>query len=97
MHSLTRAALAMALVLPLASCYTMTHQVGDGGTGQSETSKRQWFILWGLVGLNDVDSHELAAGATDYTIQTEQSAIDVLINLFTAAVTVYSREITVTK
>jgi len=39
----------------------------------------------------------MAAGTTDYTIKTEQSALDVVINIFTSWVTVYSRTVTVTK
>jgi hypothetical protein len=95
--TLTSLALLGALTLPMASCYTMTHQVGDGGSGAATSSERQWYILWGLVPLNSVDSHEMAGGASDYTVTTEQSALDVLINIFTAWITVYSREITVSK
>ncbi len=47
--------------------------------------------------INDVDSAELADGAADYTIETEQSALDVIINIFTSIVSVYSRTVTVTK
>jgi hypothetical protein len=90
-------ALTAALSLPMTSCYTMSHQVGNGGTTASETSERQWFILFGLVPINTVDSHAMAGGATDYTVTTEQSVIDVIINIFTSWITVYSREITVTK
>jgi hypothetical protein len=95
--TLASLALLGALTLPMSSCYTMSHQVGSGGTGASESSERQWFILFGLVPINHVDSHEMAGGASDYTVTTEQSALDVLINIFTAWISVYSREITVSK
>ena len=39
----------------------------------------------------------MAGGATDYTVTTEQSFLDVVINIFTGLVTIYSREITVDK
>ena len=90
-------ALTAALSLPMTSCYTMSHEVGNGGTTASETSERQWFVLWGLVPINSVDSQAMAGGATNYTVTTEQSFLDVVINIFTGWVTVYSREITVTK
>jgi len=95
--TLASLALLGALTLPMTSCYTMSHQVGDGGTSASSTSERQWFLLWGLVPVNKVDSHEMAAGASDYTVTTSQSGLDVLINLFTAWITLYSREVTVTR
>jgi hypothetical protein len=95
--TLRNIALASALALPMTSCYTFHHQVGDGGTGASEETERQWFILWGLVELNSVDSQEMAGGATDYTATTEWTPLDILINIFTGYITVYSRTYTVTK
>jgi predicted small secreted protein len=90
-------ALTAALSLPMTSCYTMSHKVGNGGTAASETSERQWFVLFGLIPINEVDSHAMADGATNYTVTTEQSVLDVVINIFTSWITVYSREVTVTK
>jgi hypothetical protein len=37
----------------------------------------------------------MVRGADDYTIHTKQSAIDVVLNIFTSLVTVYSRTVTV--
>ncbi len=90
-------ALLGALTLPMTSCYTFHHEVGDGGTGASEETERQWFILFGLVELNKVDSQAMAGGATDYTASTEWTPLDILINIFTGYITVYSRTYTVTK
>jgi hypothetical protein len=39
----------------------------------------------------------MAGSAKNYTIKTEQSVLDVVINLFTSIVTVNSRTVTVTK
>jgi len=39
----------------------------------------------------------MSGGATDYTIKTEFSVVDVVIGLFTGYVTVYPRTVTVTK
>jgi len=89
--------LVLCTLLPLAGCFTMTHQVGTGGTHTSDQDERQWWILWGLVPLNDVDSRAMAGGATDYTVKTEWSPIDVILNIFTSFVTVYSQTVTVTK
>ena len=90
-------ALCLALVAPLSSCYTMTHQVGAGAQSDSEESERQWYILWGLIPLNTVDSQEMADGATDYTVETEHSFVDILISLVTTWVTIVPFTVTVTK
>jgi hypothetical protein len=95
--TLTSLALVGALTLPMTSCFTMTHKVGDGGAGQSEVAERQWYILFGLVELNHVRSKELAGDAASYTVTTEWTALDVIINLFTGFVTITSREVSVSK
>ncbi len=87
-------ALLLFAMFVASGCSTHLHVVGDG----SETvEQRQWYVLWGLVPINDVDSAEMADGAADYTIETEKSALDVIINIFTGVVSVYSRTVTVTK
>ena len=88
-------ALALVLGLTLSSCYTFKHQVGTGGTGGASVEERQWWILWGLVPLNDVDSHRMASTATNYTVTTEFTPLDVLISLFTSLVTVYVQTVEV--
>ncbi|MFB3133649.1 MAG: Bor/Iss family lipoprotein [Rhodothermales bacterium] len=90
-------ALLLFVMLVTSGCSAHTHIIGDGGDGSETVEKRQWYVLWGLVPINDVDSAEMADGATDYTIETEQSALDVIINIFTSFVSVYSRTVTVTK
>ena len=81
-------ALALALVLPTTGCYTMTHQVGSGGTHTSVDSERQWYALWGLVPFHKVDSQKLAHGASDYTVKTEQNFLDIVIGFFTGFVSI---------
>jgi len=88
----------LLFVLVVASgCAAHTHIVGNGGSGNEVVEQRQWYVLWGLVPINEVDSADMADGASNYTIETEQSALDVVINIFTSIVTVYSRTVTVTK
>ena len=89
--------LLLVAMVVASGCAAHTHVIGDGGDGSETVEKRQWYVLWGLVPINDVDSAELADGAADYTIETEQSALDVIINIFTGVVSVYSRTVTVTK
>lgn len=80
-----------------AGCFTMNHVVGDGAKSNTEVSAKQWYILWGLVPLNKVDSKEMAGGATDYNIKTQAAFVDVVIGFFTSIVTVYPMSVTVTK
>ena len=88
---------ALTLTLFASGCYTLVHDVGKGAQSDASAEERQWYALWGLVPLGKVESHDIAGGATDYTVKTEQNVIDVLMNLFTAWVTIYSRTVTVTR
>jgi hypothetical protein len=87
----------LAFCLLLVGCFTIQHQIGKGAQSGVSVEKKQWFILWGLVPLNTVNTSEMAAGATDYTIKTEFTVVDVVIGIFTTYVTVYPRTVTVTK
>jgi hypothetical protein len=87
----------LALAAALSSCYALEHRVGNGAQGGSDTSKRQWYILWGLVPLNEVDSQEMAGSASSYDVKSEINVIDVLLNIVTGFVTIYSQTVTVTK
>lgn len=95
-HSLYTLMIA-AILFVGSGCSAHTHVVGNGAQTGATEEARQWYILWGLVPINDVDTSDMAAGAEDYTIETEQSALDVIINIFTGIITVYSRTVTVTK
>lgn len=86
-----------ALMAVMTGCSMHTHVVGDGAQRGIVEQERQWYVLWGLVPINDVDTKAMSGGEEDYTIKTEQSALDVVINIFTSWVTVYSRTVTVTK
>jgi type III secretory pathway lipoprotein EscJ len=85
------------IICLLAGCAAHIHKVGQGAQGAQKTEARQWYVLWGLVLINEVDTQKMAEGAADYTIKTEQSALDVIINIFTTYVSVVSRTVTVTK
>ena len=88
---------ALALALPLIACFSMTHTVGSGGTGGSQVSHRTWYVLWGLIPLNEKDSKDLAGGATDYTVHAERNAVDIILNFFTVWLSFASRSETVTR
>ncbi len=96
-RNIRTALLALISAALLTACAVHTHQVGDGAQSGVEMKQKQWYILWGLVPLNEVDSAVLAEGADDYTIRTAKEVDDVLINIFTGYVTIHSRTVTVTK
>lgn len=85
----------VAVMLLTAGCMTHKHVIGAGAKTGAVEQERAWYILWGLVPLNAVDTKLMAKGATDYEIKTEQSVLDVIINIFTGIVTVYSRTVEV--
>ncbi|MCF7824931.1 MAG: Bor family protein [Candidatus Marinimicrobia bacterium] len=79
----------------LMSCSTHVHTIGKGPqTGKTETAK-QWYILFGLVPLTDVDTAAMAGGAADYEIMTQQAPIDIVISMVLGLTTISSRSVTV--
>lgn len=78
-----------------SSCYTIEHTVGQGPQAFNVETQRQWFILWGLVPLNEVDTKLMAQGKSDYAIKTEWTPVDVIIGLFTGIVTIRPRTVEV--
>jgi len=97
MKNLFKAGIVMLILISLMGCQTHIHQVGNGAqTGMLE-QQRQWYVLWGLVPINNVDTNLMAGDAQDYTITTQGTFLDVVINIFTSMITVYSRTVTVEK
>ncbi len=86
-----------AMMLVMIGCATHLHIVGDGAQTGQKLEARQWYALWGLVPISTVDTNMMSGGAQDYTIKTQQSFLDIVINIFTGLVTIYSRTVTVTK
>ena len=97
LFSMIMVAVMLFVMVAASGCMAHTHVVGSGGSGDEFVEKRQWYVLWGLVPINEVDTVEMADGASNYTIDTERSALDIIINIFTGLVTVHSRTVTVTK
>jgi len=84
-------------LLIVVGCSTHIHTVGNGPQKYETIEARQWYILFGLVPLNTVDTKTMAGSATDYEIKTEQSPLDILMNIFTGQISIHSRTVTVTK
>ena len=84
----------------LIGCSTHIHTVGTGPeTGLTKVA-RQYYLLYGLIPLNSVNTDEMAGSVANYEIQTQVGPMDALINTaswVTIAGVVSSRTITVTK
>ena len=91
------AALLILGVLVIIGCTTHVHTVGNGPQGNTVTEARQWYILYGYVPLNMVDTKAMAGGATDYEIQTEYTMTDIIIDIFAGVTSIHSRTVTVRK
>lgn len=91
------AALLLAAMFFTVGCMGHTHVIGEGGKSGVTESAKQWYILWGLVPLNDANTSQMAGGAKDYTVKTEISFIDFVISMVTGMITVVPRSVTVTK
>jgi len=89
-------ALGLLALLVLASgCMAHFHVIGDGAKSGTVEQSRQWYVLWGLVPINSVDTKAMSMGAKDYEIKTQMTPLDFIINCFTGVVTVYSRTVEV--
>ncbi len=92
------AALLVALsLLWLIGCAGHVHTIGSGPAGHTQIEARQWYVIWGLIPINDVDSTQMVGDAADYKIKTEMNALDVIISWIGSFVTVMCRTVTVTK
>ena len=89
--------LVIVAVAFLVGCQTHRHVIGDGAQEWRSMSERQWYAVWGLIPINEVDTQELAEGITDYEIKTETTFLDGLMNIVTGLVTISSRTVTITK
>ncbi len=88
----------LCFMLPVGimlNCATHIHTIGKGPAEGIRTEIRQWYVLWGLVPINRVDTRKMAENAKDYQIKTQASLVDVIINAFTTNVSVTSRTVTV--
>ena len=84
----------------LIGCSTHIHTVGTGPQTGVKNTARQYYLLYGLIPLNSIDTDEMAGSAANYEIQTQVGPMDAVINIASAvaiAGVVSSRTVTVTK
>jgi PBP1b-binding outer membrane lipoprotein LpoB len=97
MKNMIKVVTILLLALFFVGCTTHIHKVGSGPQAFDSEELRQWYILWGLVPINDVDTKEMAGDAKNYEIKTEVTPIDFLIGIPASTVSVTSRTVTVVK
>jgi hypothetical protein len=92
---------ALIILLLIASfaigCAAHIHTVGKGPQLNEKRTVRQYYFLWGLIPLNEVDTNAMAGDASDYEIRTETSFVDVLIGIPAGLITVQTRTVMVIK
>lgn len=98
MRSLRRTllhAVMLGVASGLCGCSVHEHTVGLGPNELGSESHRQFYLFFGWLRLNDVDSQRLAADSTSYRITSEWSWIDALLSPLLLPLTVTTRTVTV--
>ena len=67
----------------LSSCYSYTSVVGNGAQGNSQTTKWNHYVIYGLAPVGVSDSKQMADGAENYTVHTRQSFVNGLVSAIT--------------
>ena len=83
-------------VLSTPGCLSHHHLVGLGPTGLGQESSRQFYMLFGLVRMNEVDPQRMAGDLTSYTVDSEFSFLDLLLAPILLPFSFTSRTVTVT-
>ena len=78
-----------------AGCTAHRHSIGLGPTGSGVAVERQYYFLFGLIRINEVDPARLAGDLTSYAIETKFSLVDILLTPILLPLTVTSRTVTV--
>jgi hypothetical protein len=81
--SMRMLAIIFASSMLLSSCYSYTSVVGSGAQGNSQTTKWNHYVIYGLAPVGVSDSKEMAGGAENYTVHTRQSFVNGLVSAIT--------------
>lgn len=81
--SMKMLAIIFASSMLLTSCYSYTSVVGSGAQGNSQTTKWNHYVIYGLAPVGVSDSKQMADGAENYTVHTRQSFLNGLVSAIT--------------
>ena len=84
-------------LLFVIGCAAHVHKVGQGAQGNDITMARQWYVLWGVIPINEVDTNVMAEGATDYEIVTQYTPLDFIISAVLSEISINCRTVSVQK
>jgi hypothetical protein len=76
-------AILFASAMLLTSCYSYTSVVGNGAQGNSQTTKWNHYVVYGLAPVGVSDSKQMADGAENYTVHTQHSFVNGLVAALT--------------
>ncbi|MCU0862719.1 MAG: hypothetical protein MUC36_02910 [Planctomycetes bacterium] len=82
-------------VSTLAGCVSHQHTIGLGATGTGQQTARQFFFLFGLFQVNEIDTQRMAPDLTSYSIETRFGVVDMLLAPLLAPLTMTTRTVTV--
>jgi hypothetical protein len=85
----------LILALWCSACQVHTHRVGGGPTGIGEESARQYYWMFGLLQLNEVNVQRMAADLGSYEIRSEITFWDFLLTPLLLPFTITTRTVTV--
>ena len=99
-----RALVSLTLVASLvmastfsSGCFTQRVRVGTGANGGEKMEHRQWFALWGLIPITEIDPEGSLNGATNYDVVSTFTPVDVIVGIVTGIVTVQPKTIIIEK
>lgn len=75
-----------ACIICLNSCYTYSYSVGKGSQTGKTISKKNHYVIYGLVPIHTSDPNAMAGDAKDYDIKISHTFVDGLINSLTFGV-----------
>jgi hypothetical protein len=82
--NLVKSIFAMAVVLCMTSCYSLSYTVGKGASTGVVHQGKNHYLLEGLVALKTTTPAELAGGAKDYEVTVEHTFIDGVVRFLTS-------------
>lgn len=87
--------LIIAMVF-VVGCSAHTHKVGHGAVlNRLTVVERQWYLLYGLVPINEVDTHAMVDGKRNYEITTQVTPVDAFYQVLFSPMTITCRTVTV--
>ena len=89
--------LMLLVIVFFIGCAKHTHTVGHGPAFYRTNVERQWYLLYGLVPINEIDTKAMAEGRSNYQITTQITLIDFIFQAALSPMTITSRTVSVTR